>query len=257
MSINLSATAVSVEHTLHHALDGILVLDRNREFVLFNDACEKITGYKSDELVNKDCLCCEVLDCHDEYGRPLRPALCPVTALFDGTARAARQPMRIRRKDGSATWVETVYTPINDSAGEVAYVMGVVRDVPDAKGGQQDLAREPSELREQIDQPTPEPGPAADRVAAGGGETLHAAWESPQHTSMAGVRDPSQPCASGPGRGSLLLDPILAQVERQTIRQALRAASWQRNRAAQFMGISRSRLYRRMEALDIDPNEHS
>jgi transcriptional regulator of acetoin/glycerol metabolism len=51
------------------------------------------------------------------------------------------------------------------------------------------------------------------------------------------------------------LDPILADVEREAIRRALRAANWQRNKAAQLMGISRSRLYRRMEALGINPNE--
>ncbi len=63
--------------------------------------------------------------------------------------------------------------------------------------------------------------------------------------------------SSGPPAASddVLLDPILEQVERQTILEALRRANGQRNRAAQLMGISRSRLYRRMEVLRITPSE--
>lgn len=55
---------------------------------------------------------------------------------------------------------------------------------------------------------------------------------------------------------SLRLDPFLERVEREAIQRALQAAHWQRNKAASIMGISRSRLYRRMEALNIDPNQH-
>ncbi|MCZ6815784.1 MAG: sigma 54-interacting transcriptional regulator [Planctomycetota bacterium] len=54
---------------------------------------------------------------------------------------------------------------------------------------------------------------------------------------------------------SLLLDPFLARVEREAILHALAAAGWQRNKAAGLMGISRSRLYRRMDALGINPGE--
>jgi len=51
------------------------------------------------------------------------------------------------------------------------------------------------------------------------------------------------------------LDRVLASVERREILQALRTAGGQRTLAAKALGISRSRLYRRMEALRIDPRE--
>lgn len=54
---------------------------------------------------------------------------------------------------------------------------------------------------------------------------------------------------------SLPLDPFLERVEREAILRALAAAGWQRNKAAGLMGISRSRLYRRMDALGIDPGK--
>ena len=51
--------------------------------------------------------------------------------------------------------------------------------------------------------------------------------------------------------GPLPLDETLADVERRAILTALQRARGQRSRAAKLMGISRSRLYRRMEALGI------
>jgi arginine utilization regulatory protein len=50
------------------------------------------------------------------------------------------------------------------------------------------------------------------------------------------------------------LDEILEHAERRAILAALRRARGRRNLAAKLMGISRSRLYRRMEALNIVPS---
>lgn len=50
------------------------------------------------------------------------------------------------------------------------------------------------------------------------------------------------------------LDEILEHAERRAILAALRRAHGRRNFAAKIMGISRSRLYRRMEALNIVPS---
>jgi len=49
------------------------------------------------------------------------------------------------------------------------------------------------------------------------------------------------------------LDNLLADFERQAILAALRRAGGGRSLAARRLGISRSRLYRRMDALGIDP----
>ncbi len=53
------------------------------------------------------------------------------------------------------------------------------------------------------------------------------------------------------GKGSL--DQIITTIEKREILGALRRANGQRTLAARLLGISRSRLYRRMEALGIDP----
>ena len=59
-----------------------------------------------------------------------------------------------------------------------------------------------------------------------------------------------EPSSSG-GTATQSLDQILSSIEKREIVAALRRANGQRTLAAQFLGISRSRLYRRMEALGI------
>ncbi|MBI4718894.1 MAG: hypothetical protein HY763_13900 [Planctomycetes bacterium] len=51
------------------------------------------------------------------------------------------------------------------------------------------------------------------------------------------------------------LDQVLASVEKREILTALRRADGRRTEAARLLGISRSRLYRRMDALGINPGE--
>ncbi|HOW72998.1 MAG TPA: sigma 54-interacting transcriptional regulator [Phycisphaerae bacterium] len=57
----------------------------------------------------------------------------------------------------------------------------------------------------------------------------------------------------GPVTGITPLDNLLADYERQAILTALRKTGSQRSLAARLLGISRSRLYRRMDALGIVP----
>lgn len=61
--------------------------------------------------------------------------------------------------------------------------------------------------------------------------------------------------ATGVEGGDGSLDQILNRIEKREIIGALQRANGQRTLAAKLLGISRSRLYRRMEALDIDPRQ--
>jgi len=70
--------------------------------------------------------------------------------------------------------------------------------------------------------------------------------ERPQETAP--VQETSEEIGNRP------LDDVLTAVEKREILAALRRANGQRTLAARMLRISRSRLYRRMEALNIDPN---
>lgn len=60
------------------------------------------------------------------------------------------------------------------------------------------------------------------------------------------------PAVEEAGPGGTRLDAMLAEYERQVILAALRDADGTRSLAARRLGISRSRLYRRLDALKID-----
>lgn len=214
MSMTISTKPITLERVLQNALDGVFVVDRDRQVLLFNEGCERITGYPASEVLGRQCN--DFVNCHDTQGRHLWGALCPTRALFDGSADSQRQRMAIRRKNGADVWVETVYTPVRDRSGAVECVLGVIRDVSESKEREDDLRAELTQL-------------------SSGPESQDGALQ---------------------GTGPLQLDQKLAEVERAVILQALEAARWHRNKAAELMNISRSRLYRRMEALGINPGEH-
>jgi len=211
MSTSAPAGAAEFDHLLQSAQDGVFVVDRHRRYVLFNQACERLTGFASDDVVGRACDCGATTQCRDELGRPLWGVLCPAKPLFDGLADSTRQRMDISRADGSRIRVDAIYTAVRARSGNVEFVVAVIREVDSARAGQPRSAAESDD-------------PAA-RMFKGGAVKLE-------------------------------LDPILTSVERDAIQRALRAAHWQRNKAAELLGISRSRLYRRMEALGIDPDVH-
>lgn len=208
----------SLESMMRDAREGFFVLDRHRQFIAYSDGCARITGYTKSAIEGQACRCHDTLNCHDEHGRSLAGALCPGFEVFHGEAPSRVQVMRIRRADGNQVWVETTYSRMHNDQGETIGVIGVMR-------------------------PAAEPGDLQSRTSA--------VLLPPTKTVPLGV-DPRAVGADADGSATVL-DGVLLDVERQQIISALRRASGQRAKAARALGISRSRLYRRMDALGIDP----
>lgn len=238
MSMNLATLSISLDRLLGNALDGIFVIDHRRRYVVFNEVCERITGYEAPDIIGRECRCADVMACSDDYGRPLSGFLCPARTLLDGVLESARQRMQIRRKDGTSTWIETIYTVVRDSEGQVEFVLGIIRDVNEAKAREDELRAEMSQLSERV-------------------RSLCASQENGEQSDgvMCGADRPAPQSGPAPEAStSLRLNPYMQRVEREAILRALDSAGGQRSRAAQLLGISRSRLYRRMDALQIDPS---
>lgn len=142
--------------------------------------------------------------------------------------------MRLRRGDGRRRWVETTCSPTYDRDGLVASVVGIMRDSTEVEQ-REDKPRELADMNMPSDVSqlsTPEDATAGP-LAEGG------------------MQPPDANVVSGMGP----LDQMLTTIERREIVSALKRAKGQRTLAARLLGISRSRLYRRMEALGIDPRE--
>lgn len=227
MNTNTAVSEITLSDVLRHAVDGMFIIDRDRHVVLFSEGCERITGVDRATMMGAPCACHEVMECRDEQGRSLSGALCPSLSIFSGEASSARQRMRIRHSDGREVCVETAYSPIYDQAGEVACVVGIMRDIPNLEAGE-------SELWEATTTMDPH-------------ETIATDCRDGQLEGD----DESQGQAGDMGP----LDRILTTIEKREILGALKRTNGQRTLAARLLGISRSRLYRRMEALGIDPRE--
>ncbi|MCH7873006.1 MAG: PAS domain S-box protein [Planctomycetes bacterium] len=217
---------VALDAAVRDAADGIFIIDRKRQVVFVSDACQRITGAESGHVLGTSCACHELLECSDMQGRRLDGVLCPALKILNGEIKQYRQRMSICRADGERVWVETTYAPIREDNGEVSGVVAIMRDISEAIEREQDLIA----------------------VAQPGRTAADAAGDSLAAT----VAD-----ADLPGNGAKLggLDNKLSMLERTEIVGALQGTRGQRTLAAQRLGISRSRLYRRMEALGIDPRQ--
>jgi len=137
---------------LEEALDGIFILDTNRQIVFFNKSCEQITGYDRSEVLGSHCTCQQLLQCEDEQGRSLVGRLCPGLQVFEGRAPKARHRVLIRRKDGRKVWIEATYTPIKDLEGRVVLVLAVMRDITQTKRREDEIRESAEAVRKQLQQ---------------------------------------------------------------------------------------------------------
>lgn len=211
---------ISLEKLLSCIEDGVFVIDGDRRVLLFNTACERMTGFDAAEVVGASCQCSDLMNCQDQLGRSVSGCLCPGFLVFSGERPTSRQRMRITTKSGAYRWVETTYAPLPTDNGHPGLIVGVMRDVSDAVERERELHEKIENLRQQVER-------------------------MPVSRQADGSDDES----------ANRLDEKLADVERSAILSALKNARGQRSLAAKMMGISRSRLYRRMEALGIVPRE--
>jgi len=104
--------------------DGLMVVDREGTILSFNSSAEKITGYKSDEVVGRECSILDTNTCvYREGGR--REIKC---SLFkDG--KAVRKSCRIRAKDGREIHLLKNATVIRNEEGEMIAGIETMTDV--------------------------------------------------------------------------------------------------------------------------------
>ncbi|HUU85694.1 MAG TPA: sigma 54-interacting transcriptional regulator [Phycisphaerae bacterium] len=151
MPVTVNPSGVQLEDIFNRTQDGVFVMDRDRQIILFNAACERLTGFRKEEVVGTRCHCHDLTDCHDEYGRSLTGKLCPGLQIFNGKGKTAKQCMRVRRRDGKYVWIEMTYTPLPDNEGKVSCVLAVMHDISEIKEKEQELQAITENLREEVE----------------------------------------------------------------------------------------------------------
>lgn len=139
---NLSRELPRLERVLDSSADGVFIVNRDNQIIYFNPACERLTGWQRSQgavLVHE---CSDVMRCHTETGESMgSDALCPAKLMVQRGAVPSAHEMLINTRSGAEKWIETSYSPIRNAAGEIEYVVGIMRDIDERKRLEAQLAQ--------------------------------------------------------------------------------------------------------------------
>jgi len=153
-----------VESLLGSTEDGIFALNRDEQVVIFNRACERLTGLSRADVLGGRLTCDEVFRCHRFAERPasgaptptptptptthptplpmadavphgalVSAASCAVFDIFRERKERAREEILLVSRTGERHWVETSFSPVLDEAGAVAHTVGILRIIDERK----------------------------------------------------------------------------------------------------------------------------
>jgi PAS domain S-box-containing protein len=121
---------ISSEVILDCLGDGVYVCDRQRRIVYWSKSAERITGWRSEDVVGRLCLE-DVLSHEDKDGHRLcGEEHCPLhRAMITGVIASVPLMVFARGKDGRRIPMQVTAAPIRDAAGEVVGGVETFRDM--------------------------------------------------------------------------------------------------------------------------------
>ncbi|MBI5640478.1 MAG: PAS domain S-box protein [Nitrospirae bacterium] len=114
------------------ANEGIYVTDRERNFLIWNRAAERITGFLRDEVLGRNC-CDNILAHTDGEGTLLCRELCPLEKSMAGSCLSGPHEIFLRHKDGYKIPVEVMTAPLLDREGRVIGGIETFRDISERR----------------------------------------------------------------------------------------------------------------------------
>lgn len=228
MSSDGSPCGAALDALLREAVEGLFVLDGECRFLFFSEGCEALSGETAGAVIGAIC----------PHAQPPRP---PVQVSSEKTpgqpspggepSFSGPQPVRVLDQRGQALWLEADCIALRRTDAELAGVIGLARAVS-------------SPVREQ----SGEGMPGVSFLDVLGRAVSIALAKATDARALASLVSP-------PVMLERPLDRTLVETERNEIVSALRRSAGRRAQAARDLNISRSRLYRRMQALGIDLRE--
>lgn len=129
--------------------DGIVVAEKEGQdtiIIYVNSAFERLTGYKSEEILYQDCRFLQGKDTSQDAVKSIRKAI--------DAEEPVRSIIKNYRKDGSIFWNELSVTPYYDTLDKVTYYIGIQKDVTNIIELEQALnaaQQEAAELKTKLD----------------------------------------------------------------------------------------------------------
>jgi phosphoserine phosphatase RsbU/P len=127
---DLNLERLGVGTVLDALSDGVYITDPGRRIIAWNQAAEKITGWKRDEVVGKSCWD-DILVHIDKDGHALcGHEFCPLhRAIVTGTRSPGSLMVFAKNRDGERIPVEVTVSPLTDAEGRIVGGIEIFRDL--------------------------------------------------------------------------------------------------------------------------------
>lgn len=110
--------------------DGVYFVNTQRQFLFWNAAAERLTGYTAKEILG--CYCyANILNHVDANGNQLCSGGCPLVHTID-TGRPVSERVFLRHKDGRRIAVDVNVMPLRDDQGNILGGIEIFRDASSA-----------------------------------------------------------------------------------------------------------------------------
>lgn len=120
---NLVCQRDNLEHVLDNLKEGIIAHDLQRRIFFFNTAAERITGYRREEVLGRDC--------HEAFGSPFCGAHCAFCHATPRLDDKSEYTLNFVPRSGETRRLEMTVTSMQDSDGRFCGVLASFRDVTD------------------------------------------------------------------------------------------------------------------------------
>lgn len=128
----LATQRATLASIVQNAADGIALIDDQWRVLLLNPACERLTGWRAEEVVGQ--LCSQFLRCHHCDEEPLCENACPMLPIFNlGSAAVPYRELLVNTRDGGERWVGISWSVARDGPSRRPTAVMVLRDITAAK----------------------------------------------------------------------------------------------------------------------------
>ena len=113
----------NLESVLDNLKEGIIAHDMNRRIFFFNTEAERITGYRREEILGRDC--------HEAFGSPFCGERCAFCENPPKLSDKSEYTLNISTKSGEQRRIEMTVTSMRDADGQYTGVLSCFNDVTD------------------------------------------------------------------------------------------------------------------------------
>jgi len=120
---NLMCHRDNLENVLDNLKEGIIAHDMDRRIFFFNSEAERITGYRREEVLGRDC--------HEAFGIPFCGERCVFCENPPKLAEKSEYTLNISTKTGEQRRIEMTVTSMRDADDQYTGVLTSFKDVTD------------------------------------------------------------------------------------------------------------------------------